>query len=308
MRSALDSVAVQKEDDLEIIAVDDGSTDSTTDILESYSRELSMHIIKRNHTGNWVANTNIGLSEASGRYISFLHQDDVWLPGRVKRLKALTDRQPEVVLLLHPSYFIDENSKKIGTWTCPLPENQKPLFPDFVLPRLLVQNFISIPGALFKREEVIKAGFLDEQLWYTADWKLWMQLSCSGHLLYCSEPLSGFRIHFSSLTARGSGNLPEFRRQIKAIIDQFLPVVQSYQGKNISRIKQLTEFSLEVNATLAAAAWSQPFSKSGLIRQCFSMAPLSWLEYIKYSRIFERIQARLRVGMNNLYKSEKSKE
>ncbi|MCP4346859.1 MAG: glycosyltransferase [Desulfobacterales bacterium] len=297
LRSALDSVAVQKEDDLEIIAVDDGSADSTTDILESYSRQLSINIIKKNHTGNWVANTNIGLSEASGKYVSFLHQDDIWLPGRVKRLKALADKQPDVVLFLHPSYFIDENSKKIGTWTCPLPKNQKPLLPDLVLPKLIVQNFISMPGPLFKRQAVMKAGFLDEQLWYTADWKLWMQLSCSGPVLYCPEPLSGFRIHFSSLTAKRSVNLPEFRHQIKAIIDQFLPVVQA---KNISGIKQLAEFSLEVNSTLAAAAWSQPFSMTRLLRQCFSLGPLLWVEYMRYSRIFERIQARLRVGMNNL--------
>ena len=300
LESALESVAAQKEDNLEIIAVDDGSTDSTLDILKSYSRQLPMHIIKRNHTGNWVANTNIGLSEASGRYISFLHQDDVWLPGRVKRLKALAAKWPEVVLFLHPSCFIDESNKKIGTWTCPLPKNQKPLLPDFVLPKLLVQNFISIPGPLFKRQAVAEAGFLDEQLWYTADWKLWMQLSCSGPVLYCSEPLSGFRIHFSSLTARRSGNLPEFRRQIKAIIDQFLPVVQSYQTKNIPRIKQLAEFSMEVNTTLAAAAWSQSLSIGGLLSQCFSLSPLSWLKYIKYSRIFERTHARLRAGMSNL--------
>lgn len=299
LRDALDSVVAQKEDDLEIIAVDDGSTDSSVDILNSYARELSMQIITRTHAGNWVANANIGLSKASGKYVCFLHQDDVWLPGRVRELKKMTGKYPEIILFLHPSCFIDENGRRIGIWRCPLPEDQKPLLPSYVLPKLLVQNFISIPGPLFQKQAVVKAGFLDEQLWYTADWKLWLQLSSMGLSLYHPCPLSGFRIHFSSLTARRSGNLAEFSDQIKIIIEQFLPVISAFQG-NIAKTRQLSEFSLAVNTAMASAAWNQPFSMTGLLRQFFSMSPLSWLEYVRYSRIWERSLARLRAGLNNL--------
>ncbi len=93
--------------------------------------------------------------------------------------------------------------------------------------------------------------------------------------------------------------MTDFRDQIKTIIEQFLPVISAHQA-DIAKIRQLSEFSLTVNTAMASAAWNQPFSMTELLRQFFSMSPLSWLEYIKYSRIWERSLARLRAGLNNL--------
>ncbi len=301
MQSALDSVVCQNEKNLEIIAVDDGSVDRTSDILESYTRKIPLRIIRQQHTGSWAANTNIGFSFAQGEYISFLHQDDLWLPDRVKILKKMAKKEPDALLFLHPSYFIDTNGKKIGIWKCPFPVNQQALSSEFILPRLLAQNFISIPAPCFKRKAAIQAGLLDESLWYTADWKLWMQLALIGKWVYYPYPLTGFRIHPTSLTAKGSENLTEFRYQIQTIIDQFLPEISAYPAINTDRIKQTADFSMSVNTMLAAIARGQSFHIIPLLKECYKLGIKGLRQYIEYSRITERISARIKAGLITLH-------
>jgi len=300
LQSALDSVICQNEKNLEIIAVDDGSVDSTPDILESYTRKIQLKIIRQPHTGNWAANTNIGFSIAQGEYVSFLHQDDIWLPNRFKILKEMTEKEPDTVLFLHPSYFIDTNGKKIGIWKCPFPDNQQPLSSEFILPRLLVQNFISIPSPCFKRKAAVQAGLLDERLWYTADWKLWTRLALIGKWIYYPYPLTGFRIHPTSLTAKGSENLTEFRHQIQTIIDQFLPELSAYPAINTDRIKQIADFSMSVNTMLATLARGQSFHIMPLLKECYRLGIKGLQQYIEYSRITERVSARIKAGLTTL--------
>lgn len=81
LAAALNSVVVQEESGLECVVIDDGSTDDTLAIVESYQDKLNIKLITKGRQGNWVANTNHALTEATGKYACFLHQDDLWLQG-----------------------------------------------------------------------------------------------------------------------------------------------------------------------------------------------------------------------------------
>ena len=106
LRDALLSIEVQRADDIEIIAVDDGSTDGTCLILDEFSERLPLRRIDVEHSGNWIANTNRGISESCGDYICFLHQDDLWLPGRIDQLREATRQYPQVGFFINSSRFI----------------------------------------------------------------------------------------------------------------------------------------------------------------------------------------------------------
>jgi glycosyltransferase involved in cell wall biosynthesis len=291
--AALESLRKQADSDLEVVAVDDGSTDETVAILKSFSHSLRLEVIERRHQGSWVANTNHGLSLASGEWVSFLHQDDLWLPGRLAALRAVLANRPDLSLILHASRFIDEHGKRLGTWRCPLPGDGRPLDRRQLIQRLLVQNFIAVPAPLFKRHLALKVGGLNEGLWYTADWDFWLKLAAVARATYLTRPLAAFRLHPSSQTIRGSQKLEAFRSQLESVLRAHLDS-SGVAGGDGCALEPLCRFSLEMNVGLAGAlhGMTAPWARLGL--QFLSLGPNGWRRYLYDSRISERVGARIR--------------
>ena len=288
LRQTLDSVLSQSDPEIEIIAVDDGSTDGTVELLKHYSRILNLRIVSRGRVGNWVANTNFGLSLATGEYACFLHQDDYWLPSRLEKLKALTLSYPQAVLLLHSSYFVDKDNRVTGSWNCPFPRRTGVIPANYAFRRLVVQNFIAIPAPIFKRRACIEAGGLDETLWYTADWKFWLKLATLGDWIYLPEPLAAFRIHSKSQTISGSAAGRNHSAQMKAVLKGVLPAV-----RHNDPLRRLARYSVHVNHSLAHYFYGGKLPLRRLFVQGISLGPVGLLRYFRYSRIVERVTARL---------------
>jgi glycosyltransferase involved in cell wall biosynthesis len=271
---------------VEIIAVDDGSTDDTVSVLESYSEKLLMKVLREPHVGNWVAMSNKGLDLARGRFISFLHQDDTWMPERLRTVQRELGRLSEPGLILHASWFVDEDGRRVGRLRCPLPKDRW-LAPELVVERLLVQNFISIPSATFSRELAMEGGGMDEDLWYTADWDLWLRVAGRSLTRYTDRPLSAYRLHPAAQTSTRSVNSSEFRRQHEVVLARYLDPRNGH-------VRQAARFSVDVNVTLAAATHGQLPPLSALVRGFFALGPIGWWRYFRYSRVVERAWARIR--------------
>jgi len=296
LAEALESIATQSIRDVEVIAVDDGSTDETIEILRSFADRLALKLIQRHHTGNWVSSVNCGIALADGKYVSILHQDDRWLDDRLSVLKTLLDHTSPATLVLHPVWYIDAWGKRVGLWHCPLPSGTVFAPPALVVERLLVQNFVAIPAPLFAREAIVRVGPLDEDLWYTADWDLWLRLAASGNTVYCSTPLAEFRIHPLSQTTLRSTRLDEFRRQLEIVLKRHLELRGlSYPIR--SDVCRAAWFSLEVNVHLAARAHGHRPDWMRLASRALTLGPRGWRRYWRDSRILERTAARLRSGM-----------
>lgn len=292
LRAALDSVVAEGDPDIECIAVDDGSTDDTAAILEDYRGRLDLQVIHQPHAGNWVANTNRALMGARGDYTCLLHQDDIWMPGRIARMKDAIARHPDVDVVLHPTWFIDAAGRRLGKWRCPLPTDPEVLDAGTVLPRLLVQNFIAIPAPVFRTAVARDVGGLDEALWYTADWDFWLKLAAVGRLVYMPDPLAGFRVHASSQTNRRSFDLEGFRAQQDLVLERHL---RTATGGRDNRIAEPARLSVVFNTVLAARYHGQRMSLVPLISSLLTSGPVNWVRYIRYSRIFERVIARIRM-------------
>jgi glycosyltransferase involved in cell wall biosynthesis len=295
LEQALESLVLQNEPEMEVIVVDDGSTDKTNKIVASFAGRLNLRSFFREHTGSWVKQTNFGLAQAQGEYISILHQDDYWLKDRLAVIKPLTKRFPEAVLFLHPSWFVSENGRRVGKWTCPFPRTVKPLSPEFVRQRLVVQNFISVPAPLFKKEAALRTGAMDERLWFTADWKYWLSFAGQGNWIYHSKPLSCFRIHAMSQTFLGSANPTDFRRQHELVQREFLPLLQENAEKRDS-IESLAVSSARINALLAYYVHGKPLPIGRLFLECIKLNPVQLVRLFYYARIFERVVSRIRAG------------
>ncbi|MGZ6125106.1 MAG: glycosyltransferase [Myxococcales bacterium] len=284
LAAALQSVRQEGTLGYEIVAVDDGSTDRTPEILRSWARTVPLRILDWTGRGNWVAASNAALREARGRYACFLHQDDLWLPGRLAALEQEATRSP--AMIVHPALFIGPEGEPLGSWHCPLPGGD--VDPGLFAERLLVQNFIAIPAVAFEREAALRCGGMDESLWYTADWDLWFRLGQEGRIRHLPSPLAAFRVHPASQTMARM-DLLERRRQLQTVVDRRAAALPA-------PVRRAARFSLEVNLALAAAASGGAVSWGALIGALSALGPSGLRRYLRDSRITERILARLRLG------------
>ncbi|MBE9044359.1 glycosyltransferase [Pleurocapsales cyanobacterium LEGE 10410] len=290
LADALDSVVMQQDSALECVVIDDGSTDDTLSLVASYQDRLNIKLITKARQGNWVANTNHALLEAEGKYACFLHQDDLWLEGRLQNIKNAIAAYPQASLYLHDSVFIDEKSKPLGLWRCPLGK-VKLISAEAMTEKLLIQNFIAIPAPVFERQAALDLGGLNNELWYTADWDFWLKLAAIGNTCYIAKPLAAFRVHADSQTIRRSSSVAEFRQQMRLVVDKHLPV------RSNREVTKVAFFSTEVNTTLAAMVHGESANLFKLAANFMFLGPMGWRRYWQDSRIVERVSARLKAKL-----------
>lgn len=283
LAEALQSVRQEGIDGYEVVAIDDGSTDRTPQILSAWAEKLPLRIVTRPGRGNWVAATNAALREARGRYACFLHQDDLWLSGRLAALRQEASRDP--ALVVHSASFLGPGGETLGSWRCPLPEGE--VDPRLFLERLIVQNFIAIPAPAFRREVALRIGGMDESLWYTADWDLWLRLGREGPIRHLPLELAAFRVHPASQTMVRT-DLLDRRRQLEAVL-------QRHSAGLPAAAQRAARFSLEMNLALAAAASGGRVPWGSLLATLSRLGPSGLRRYLRDSRIFERVGARLRL-------------
>ena len=288
---ALESVRQQWDETIEIVAVDDGSTDRTLEIIEDFSKLLPIRLIARSRVGNWVAGTNVGLREARGEWACFLHQDDFWLPGRVARLRDAMERS-EGVLVVHNALFVGPDGERLGRWTCPFTDGWVP--PDQFVEHLLVQNFVAIASPVFRRSAAIDSGGLDESLWFAADWDLWLRLGARAAVRFVSEILSAFRIHPASQTVARKLRPNEWEEQLTTVLERHLrnwPVPRTVRDP----VEKAAMASIAVNSALSAISRGEPTRSAPLILELLALGPFGWHRYLRDSRIMQRIGSRLKV-------------
>lgn len=283
LAAALESVLREGTRGYEVVALDDGSTDRTPGILRSWTEKIPLRIVRREGQGNWVAASNAALREARGRYACFLHQDDLWLPGRLEAMEREVARDPAIVV--HPASFVGPEGQALGAWRCPLPAGDVPA--EIFRERLIVQNFLAIPAPVFRREAALRSGGMDESLWFTADWDLWLRLAGEGPIRHLDAPLAAFRVHPASQTAVRT-DLADRRQQLETVL-------QRHGGALSAAARRAARFSLEMNLALLAAASGGEVPWRPLIASLSVLGPGGLRRYLRDSRIVERVGARLRL-------------
>jgi len=290
--AALESIGDPDNDEIELVIVDDGSTDHTLDIVRGYADALPLRLITPGRLGNWVAATNLGLREATGQWACFLHQDDLWFPGRLKRLHREMESH-QGPLIIHNTRYVGPDGRELGPWTCPFSESGDIPSNQFI-ERLLVQNFIAIPSPVFRRAAVVDSGGLDEALWFSADWDLWLRLGALGPVRFLGETLSGFRVHPASQTAARKLQPNEWEDQLTTVLDRHLekwPVT----GPLRTSVEQVARASIAVNSALSAASRGEPVRPVAVLFQLLAIGPRGWRKYLRDSRIVQRVRSRLKV-------------
>ena len=220
IKEAIDSVMAQDYRDFELIIVDDGSTDNTPDILNSYRSDIM--VFRQENQGVSTAR-NRGLAEASGRFIAFLDSDDLWLPQKLFRQVEFFNKNPDAQICQTEETWIRK-----GVRVNPKKRHKKPW--GMIFESSLALCLVSPSAVMIRRSLFEEVGGFDETLPACEDYDLWLRISCRYPVYLIDTPLIIKRGgHNDQLSA--SPGLDKFRiESLKKIVSSDLLSGNQYKA------------------------------------------------------------------------------
>lgn len=186
IKRAIDSVRKQTYKNIEIIVVDDGSTDLTKKIVKDLQKKDDRIFLYENSKNIGPAATrNRGVIFATGDYIAFQDSDDEWLPEKLEKQMDKFHQDPEFILVYCP-FLQCENGRE---FQIPSKDTDKELLEGDLYFSLLEKNKIGTPVMLIEKRIFEQIGGFDEKLGAFEDWDLAIRISQRGKIGYVEEPL-----------------------------------------------------------------------------------------------------------------------
>ncbi|MGX5818853.1 glycosyltransferase family 2 protein [Chitinophaga lutea] len=191
---AIQSMLDQTFGDFELLIVNDGSTDNSQEIIDSFRDERIRAIVQPNR--GLVAALNRGVQEARGRYIARMDADDVSLPERLAKQVEYMEAHPETVVLSTVVDLIDEQGNLRGTWA----QDKKYVTREQIRHILPYLNCLTHSNILARREVMQQYPYRPEQK-HIEDYDLWLRMLSDGLIIEkLPDVLLYVRVHQTSVT------------------------------------------------------------------------------------------------------------
>lgn len=192
LREAVESVRRQTAPVREIILVDDGSPDPG---LSAVADALELTYVRQPASGISIAR-NTGVQAASGRWVAFLDDDDVWHPERIEAQLRELKRSPEAVGSHTGGWFMDADGVRFGEdWSAPPGSST-----DFISARILPPRITTV---LVRRDAYLGVGGCDPVMEPAEDNELILRLLLAGSFAAVDRSLVGYRRHAANITGKG---------------------------------------------------------------------------------------------------------
>ena len=289
LAATLESLSAQTLSGFTCHLIDSSATDATVAIAAGFRDRLDLHIERRPDLPGWTEKTNHGFQQAATDHVCMLHQDDIWEPGRAAAVARWIEESPDVAMHLHASWIIDERNRRLGAWRCPLPDGAN-VRAELLRDRLIVQNFVAICAPVIRRDAFLAVGGLDRELWYTADWDLYLKLAGVGPVAYHRDRLVGFRIHAKAQTVAGSRKEAAFRAQLTTVLER-------HRAGIAPRVMARARASIAMNTALATALHRTRRPLLRAILDVVALGPGGAWAFFRDTRLVERLWPRLRAHL-----------
>jgi len=245
LKEAVDSILSQTFRDFEFIIVNDGSTDRTAEILESY-HDPRISIVNNERNIGLTKSLNEGLKLAKGKYIARMDADDISLPERLQKQVEFLDAHEEIGVVGTAAFRVDERGKVLSlpavfTESSVIKEN------------LLLGNQFVHGSVMLRRECIYTVGPYREEFKYTQDYDLWLRLSEKYDVANIAEPLCKLRINMKALSVAKQAEQNMYARLARELSKQrarggfdvlqngqreeFEQIIRDLQSKNASQGK-----------------------------------------------------------------------
>ena len=193
LAEAIESVIAQTFRDIEIIVINDGSTDQTDQVMSAYLNRVVY--IRQTNLGPSAAR-NRGITQAQGKYLAFLDADDIFLPNKIDLQISFLEAHPEIDLVYSDGVRFKINRGR--KTTLPL-STTGDLFiirsaPDQYVFHLMIHNIFPIDTVLIKRECVVKVNGFDETLTAFEDWDFWFRIAEQFRITFVDGEVVNYRV------------------------------------------------------------------------------------------------------------------
>ena len=193
LKEAIESILNQSFRDFEFIIVDDGSTDSTPEIIKSYSDSRIKNIRLQQNSGNTVAR-NTGMKSATGKYIAIMDSDDISVPERFEKQYNFLEKRHEIGIvggfkkMFAPEYWFLQHY---------------PVTPEYIKSFLFFKNAVGQPAVMMRRQLIEKYNlYYNESLENMEDYDLWYRAAMQGVKIGCiPECLLYYRLSGSQMSS-----------------------------------------------------------------------------------------------------------
>ena len=225
LREAVDSILAQTISDFELIVIDDGSMDSTPDIIEDYCRrDKRVRRIRLDHEGIVVA-LNRGVQESRADWIARMDCDDIAHPRRLEKQWRELHRHPEAVLC-------HTNTQTFGASGVGKPQHF-PRTKQMLLIRMCLHCAVSHPTVLFSKRAFMDAGGYRLEERHAEDYALWQRMLPLGGVTGLPERLLKFRVHKDSISKKASSIQMPLALLIR---ERFVSMVFPHESNNMASL------------------------------------------------------------------------
>jgi glycosyltransferase involved in cell wall biosynthesis len=198
IEQAIDSLLEQSFQDWELVVIDDGSTDTTPQILHQYPDER-IKVIRQKNSGEAGAR-NTGLKHINGEYMAFLDADDLYLPNALEDLSSFLDQNPRYGVVFSDGYIFDHQDRPLMRLT----EVRPGIYTGNILdPLVMSPSVISVPVCTMTRVSHIRKydlHFDETNNLIGTDWDFWIRLAVHVEFGYLDKVTCKYRVHTTNIT------------------------------------------------------------------------------------------------------------
>ena len=207
LKKAIKSIFNQTYESMELIIVNDGSTDTTQSNLLEFARGNKRITVVTNSVNlGFVKSLNKGVAQAKGKYIARLDDDDYWLdPDKIKKQVGFLESRPEYVLVGGGATWHDPSGNELFRYLLPQDDRE-------IRKKILVDNCFVHSSVVFRKKDWERIGGYKE-VGMACDWELWLALGAAGKFYNFQE----YFVHY----LKWSGNMSNFnvRKNLKMQMD-----------------------------------------------------------------------------------------